>query len=188
MSPSHFLILIVLSITVQQVTSDMLSCAAAKDDAVGGARKSIVSRVVGGRNATFAPYQIFFAWTFKSEMSGCGGTILNKRFILTAAHCVDDNQGKNEVLDPKKGALIKVIVGELNWCKAIGLNITNDLFTDLSLAAPVFTQKFENVKDVSEVHMHPVSNGNYLLNDFGILKVNMTLIASPPVGFRKAFA
>ena len=165
----------------------MLSCAAAKDDAAGGARKSIVSRVVGGRNATFAPYQIFFAWTFKSEMSGCGGTILNKRFILTAAHCVDDNQGKNEVLDPKKGALIKVIVGELNWCKAIGLNITNDLFTDLSLAAPVFTQKFENVKDVSEVHMHPVSNGNYLLNDFGILKVNMTLNTSPQVGFRKAF-
>ena len=91
---------------------------------------------------------------------------MNKRYILTAAHCVDDKEGN--ILDPKKGALIKVVVAELNWCKAIGLNIKNDLLMNISLAAPIFTQKFENVKDVSEVHMYPVSNGNQLLNEESI--------------------
>ena len=168
MSPGHFLILLVLPITIHQVKSDELKCAAAKDD-TSKTSNSIVSRVVGGRNATYAPYQVFFAWTFKGNLSGCGGTILNKRYILTAAHCVDDKEGN--ILDPKKGALIKVVVGELNWCKAIGLNITNDLLLNISLAVPIFTQKFENVKNVSEVHMYPKSNGNTALNDFGILKV-----------------
>ena len=174
MCPGHFLILFVFSMTSHQVNSDELKCAAAKDDTSKSVVSRVVSRVVGGRNATYAPYQVFFAWTFKSNIGGCGGTILNKRYILTAAHCVDDKEGN--VLDPKKGALIKVVVGELNWCKAVGLNITNDLLVNKSLATPLFTKQFESVKDVSEVHVHPLSKDIVELNDFAILKVSMTLI------------
>ena len=161
MSPSHCPILLFLSIAVQQVSlfstdsePDHLSCATTKDD-VSEAGRSIVSRVVGGRNATYAPYQIIFAWAFKSNLSVveavCGGTILNKRYILTAAHCLDDRNGS---FANTNAAVIKVVVGELNWCKAIGLDPTGDLRYYYE-AAPIFKQDFESVKDISEVHVHP---------------------------------
>ena len=76
---------------------------------------------------------------------------MNKRFILTAAHCVDE---KDSFFDAKT-AVIKVVVGELNWCKALGLKITGDIITNKSIAAPIFEEGFERVKDVSEVHVHP---------------------------------
>ena len=166
MSPRPSLVLVLLSITVHQVRSE------------SKANKSIVSRVVGGRNATNAPYQVLFSWMLKSnpgKIGGCGGTILNKRYILTAKHCVDDREGK--ILDPET-ALIKVVVGELNWCKALGIEVTGDVITDLNLAAPLFTQDFESVKDVSEVHVHPEAAERA---DIAILKVNLTLKISQKV-------
>ena len=157
-------ILAFISIIVHQVfstglESEQLRCAAAKDGTIeagkGIASRSVASRVTGGRDATYAPYQVIYQWTLKSNLSrigSCGGTILNKRFILTAAHCVDEN---GSFFDAKKTAVIKVVVGELNWCKALGLKITGDILTNKSLAAPIFSQQFESVKDVSEVLVHP---------------------------------
>ena len=50
--------------------------------------------------------------------------------------------------------MIKVVVGQLNWCKAIGLDATEDLRYYYE-AAPIFKQDFESVKHVSKVHVHP---------------------------------
>ena len=73
MFPGPCLMLAFLSITVHQVFStglepEQLRCAVAKDGA-SEAGKSVVSRVAGGRNATYAPYQVIYLWTLKSNLS-----------------------------------------------------------------------------------------------------------------------
>lgn len=52
------------------------------------------------------------------------------------------------VLNPKT-AKIKVVVGELDWCKYVGAKTSDDVLQKAN--APIFQEKFDNVKDVSEV-------------------------------------
>ena len=136
---------------------ESISCAMKKDNTSGA-----TNRIVAGNYADFAPYQIYFGFIMKANNSlwnSCGGTILNKRHILTARHCMY-NQGTE--VNPTT-AIIKVVVGELDWCNAIGL-VGDGVLKNYSLAAPLFKEKFESVKDVSEVFIH-----NYA--DIAILKV-----------------
>lgn len=54
--------------------------------------KSPVLKIVGGENASIEdfPWQVFFR--FGDYM--CGGSIISDRWILTAAHCTQDKEGK----------------------------------------------------------------------------------------------
>jgi secreted trypsin-like serine protease len=53
----------------------------------------------------------------------CGGTILNSKYILTAAHCIYDDKTYRDI-SPWQ---IKVFVGEQNTCKQLsGLVRNND--------------------------------------------------------------
>ena len=134
------------------------------------------NRIVGGNVGNFAPYQIFFGFMMKEskEVGGCGGTILNKRHILTARHCVVQTTNGKEVIVNPKTATIKVVVGETDWCKAIGLDDIDVLYLadekNISLAAPMFTGKFENVKDVADVYIHSE-------DDLAIIKVGHLYLA-----------
>ena len=81
--------------------------------------------------------------TLKAEScqhNPCGGTILTKQYILTAKHCVENKNPKTTKM--------KVVVGELDWCKYVGVNSYDDI---LSSYHPFFSEKFDNIKDVSEV-------------------------------------
>ena len=139
-----------------------MSCAAKNDDKID---VMTLNRIVGGNHGAYAPYQVFFVYMLNKSkhISWCGGTILNKRYILTVKHCF--------LVDPMTPEI--AIVGELNWCRAIGLDITDILFRgNTSCLAPIFEEKFENVKDVSEVIFHGNVSEAYYKDDLALLKVS----------------
>ena len=149
---------------------DSLSCAAKKDIA------EKPNKIVGGNLAHFAPYHAFYLiWMKKKNFHyGCGGTILNKRYILTVKHCFFVDPITPEI------ASIKAIVGELNWCRAVGLDITDILFNaNTSFLAPIFEEKFENVKEVSEVIFHGNASEAHYKDDLALLKVSSSFVLIP---------
>ena len=47
-------------------------------------------RIVGGKNATngSTPYQVLIFVTSNGQTALCGGTLISRRTVLTAAHCL----------------------------------------------------------------------------------------------------
>merc|ERR1712156_700438 len=78
----------------------------------GCAPVSSADRIVGGKEVNpkgKLPYQVLFRpCTPNGFCSLCGGTIVNKRFVITAAHCYNSMFTKMEV-----------IVGEHNECDGV---------------------------------------------------------------------
>ena len=158
---------------------DALSCAAKKQDKTD----TSTNRIVGGNFADFAPYQIIFVYKMKKpkgRVRSCGGTILNKRFILTALHCV---KKENVILSPET-AIMKVMVGELDWCKATGQDSRR----------AIINSTLESVKDVSEViayESEPLSTWPELFfglppkDDLAILKVDLFFVWIRDMGRRQ---
>merc|ERR1712110_1304527 len=78
-------------------------------------------RIVGGKEVNpkyKLPYQVLVSPCNKQGgCFMCGGTILNKRYVVTAAHCLYDGQTQMTL---KGGAKFRVMVGEHDHCKAQG--------------------------------------------------------------------
>ena len=72
-----------------------------------------VPRIVGDAvNATYAPFQVRLIYVDEAmdDMYYCGGTIISRRFVLTAGHCLEYTLKQVHVV---------VVFGSLNWCTVL---------------------------------------------------------------------
>ena len=146
---------IVISLIFQPYFSEAQhneNCAkAAKVESERSEKADISPRVVGGGQADYAPWQIFMSAQLKSkdiktegdigEGDWCGGSIISKRYILTATHCV-------EKAINLKVYNIYVLAGELNRCK-----VKNFLGKLLK---------------AEELHVHPDYSRGHIRRELGI--------------------
>merc|ERR1711971_1103229 len=94
------------------ITMDELILERSTTNTCGCAPVSSTNRIVGGKEVNpkgKLPYQVMFnPCTAGGLCSLCGGTIVNKKFVITAAHCWDSRDTD-----------LKVIVGEHSICDGI---------------------------------------------------------------------
>merc|ERR1719180_453042 len=114
-------------------------------------------RIVGGKEVNpkyKLPYQVLVSPCTSQGCLMCGGTILNKRYVVTAAHCL--YAGKT-LMTLKGGAKFRVMLGEHDHCKATSSFVL-----------------------ASAVHKHPKFDMNNPSgdNDIAILKLSKDLTFS----------
>merc|ERR1712088_59072 len=117
-------------------------------------------RIVGGKEVNpkyKLPYQVLVSPCTSKGCLMCGGTILNKRYVVTAAHCL--YAGK-DLMTLKGGATFRVMLGEHDHCKATSSFVL-----------------------ASAVHKHPKFDLNNPSgdNDIAILKLSKDLTFSDKI-------
>merc|ERR1712212_919781 len=117
-------------------------------------------RIVGGKEVNpkyKLPYQVLVSPCTSKGCLMCGGTILNKRYVVTAAHCL---YGGNDLMTLKGGATFRVMLGEHDHCKATSSFVL-----------------------ASAVHKHPKFDLNNPSgdNDIAILKLSKDLTFSDKI-------
>merc|ERR1711990_1231039 len=117
-------------------------------------------RIVGGKEVNpkyKLPYQVLVSPCTSKGCLMCGGTILNKRYVVTAAHCL--YAGK-DLMTLKGGSKFRVMLGEHDHCKATSSFVL-----------------------ASAVHKHPKFdiNSASVDNDIAILKLSKDLTFSDKI-------
>jgi len=111
----------------------------------GCAPVSSSNRIVGGKEVNpkgKLPYQVFFRGCMPDGRCGmCGGTIVNKKFVITAAHCYDSRMTS-----------FTVIVGEHNLCDGL-------------------TNEGGKAIKVKKMTLHPDYNKDTISNDIAVLEL-----------------
>ncbi|KAJ8665343.1 hypothetical protein QAD02_007005 [Eretmocerus hayati] len=111
-------------------------------------------RIIGGESANIQdyPYQVSMRWTYgvPKPTHFCGGAIVSKNHIVTAAHCVEDK------MSPSSLKYMKIYAGT-SRSDTVGQG---------------------NVYNVKKITIHPSYRGssNTYLNDIAIITVNEPIV------------
>jgi len=119
---------------------------------VCGIRKAPVDRIVNGQNSVKGefPWQVSIRHISGSNM--CGGSILNKKWILTAAHCIGIYQNHKLVI-------------AVGWHKASHVKDNNNQISEEDAA------KGKALIGVKTQIAHEEYNANTLVNDIGLIEL-----------------
>ncbi|XP_072390786.1 serine protease grass-like [Diabrotica undecimpunctata] len=122
------------------------------------------NRIRNGQNADLNEFPWMALLRYRSGAGSefrCGGSIINKRYILTAAHCLLNLQTQ----------LLDVRVGEYNTSSSI------DCISDIYGKKKCIMDPIQNVA-IEEIIPHPEFNSKTIENDIGLLRVaNINLVA-----------
>ena len=146
------------SILLHYITAENHQMCATADSHKDGGEPS--NRIVGdSKKTSYAPFQVsllIHRWELgeNATYSTCGGSIINEHYVLTAAHCVDND---------KINKVIFVAFGVLNICE----------IRDEMMRNP--KGPWNNVMTIEEIIIHPgyYSDPQYNSgkNDIAIIKV-----------------